>query len=129
MAIPRKKTARNRIVGTYGEDLAAAEARKRGYQIRGRNVRTPFGEIDLFLESDSAFVFAEVKTRRSFLYGFPEDAVTPEKLSRMRNCAEFVINRLPSPELKPFQLDVITLERAEADSFVLNWMENVTRDD
>ena len=131
MATPRKKTARNRNLGRHGEDLAAAEAQKRGYRILERNLYTPFGEIDLFLESDQAFVFAEVKTRRSLRFGYPEEAIIPEKLCRMRESAEYVINRLPIEALKPFQLDVITFEPDEANpgSDVLHWMENVTRDD
>lgn len=131
MATPRKKTAHNRNLGRHGEDLAAAEAQKRGYRILDRNLHTPFGEIDLFLESDQAFVFAEVKTRRSFRFGYPEEAITPEKLRRMRESAEYVINQLPIETVKPFQLDVITFEPDETDSGsdVLHWMENVTRDD
>lgn len=131
MATPRKKPAHNRNLGRHGEDLAATEAQKRGYRILERNLHTPFGEIDLFLESDQAFVFAEVKTRRSFRFGYPEEAITPEKLRRMRESAEYVINQIPIEAIKPFQLDVITFEPDETNSGsdILHWMENVTRDD
>ena len=121
----------NQRVGKQGEDLAAAEAVRRGYRVLTRNLRTPFGEIDLVLESDAAFVFAEVKTRRSIRFGLPEDAVTPAKLARMRCCAAYVFNDLDNPARKPFRLDVIALLRSPDDpaGYTLRWIENVTEDD
>ena len=131
MATPRRKPTHNQRIGREGEDLAAAEAQRRGFRILNRNLRTPFGEIDLFLESDQAFVFAEIKTRRSLRFGYPEQAITPEKLRRMSESAEYIMNQIPPETLKPFRLDVITFKPGEAGRNVpvLHWMENVTCDE
>ena len=44
-----------------------------------RNFRCKHGEIDLIMKDGSVFVFIEVKTRRSRLYGEPIEAVTVYK--------------------------------------------------
>lgn len=50
--------------GRRAEWLAAQYLRLKGYRILDRNVRTPYGEIDLVLRRDKTVIFAEVKRRR-----------------------------------------------------------------
>jgi putative endonuclease len=49
--------------GRRGEALAAAYLRLKGYRVLARNVRTPFGEIDMVLRRGKTVIFAEVKRR------------------------------------------------------------------
>jgi putative endonuclease len=37
----------NQRIGKWGEDTVAAYLVERGYEIVARNVRTPYGEIDI----------------------------------------------------------------------------------
>ena len=53
-----------------------------------RNFRCKHGEIDLIMKDGSVFVFVEVKTRRSRLYGEPIEAVTVYKQRHIRYTAE-----------------------------------------
>lgn len=50
--------------------------------------RCKHGEIDLIMKDGSVFVFVEVKTRRSRLYGEPIEAVTVYKQRHIRYTAE-----------------------------------------
>ena len=72
---------RNQKFGRQGEEDAAERALQLEYSVLARNYRTPYGEIDLILKNpEGEIVFAEVKSRVSSYFGFPESAViTPLK--------------------------------------------------
>jgi putative endonuclease len=53
-----------RLLGSRGEDFAAAHLERRGFRVIARNQRTRLGEIDLVAYDGHTLVFAEVKTRR-----------------------------------------------------------------
>ena len=74
----------NQQLGRYGEDRAADYLCGLGYTILHRNWRGPSGEIDLIANDRGRFVFVEVKTRNGQGYGHPFEAITQEKVSRMR---------------------------------------------
>ena len=67
------------VTGAAGEDLAAAELVNRGYTIIERNFRGRGGEIDIIARDGGELVFVEVKTRRNFRFGMPEEAVGKRK--------------------------------------------------
>ena len=75
-------------MGRIGEDAAAKLLEQQGYRIRARNYRCRMGEIDIIAEKKEDLVFIEVKTRRSFHYGRPGEAVTQEKKKRIIRAAE-----------------------------------------
>lgn len=75
---------RTQALGRYGEERAANYLHDLGYEIIERNWRSSSGEIDLIAKSDATVVFVEVKTRRGSGYGHPFEAITSDKLSRMR---------------------------------------------
>lgn len=74
-------------LGRYGESLAARHLVARGMVLLDRNWRCPAGEIDLVLRDGDVLVVCEVKTRTSNDYGTPHEAVTPDKVSRLRRLA------------------------------------------
>lgn len=78
-------------IGKWGENLACQYLREHGLQLISRNVRTPYGEIDLVMELADYTVFIEVKTRSNEEFGFPEESVTEEKMDRMSECAQWYI--------------------------------------
>ena len=79
--------------GRWAEDAALAYLEARGYRLLARNKRTPFGEIDLWLEKDGLPVFAEVKQRASSRYGTPLESIRPWKLERMKKSALYLLGR------------------------------------
>lgn len=79
-----KPRTRRHVLGLYGERLAARYLESIGYEIIERNWRCPIGEIDLVVRDKARWVFVEVKTRNGNGYGHPFEAITEEKLSRLR---------------------------------------------
>jgi putative endonuclease len=73
--------------GRQGEDLAADFLVKQGLKILKRNVRTPFGELDLICLDGDVVVFVEVKTRSGNEFGGPRAAVGKEKRRRISKSA------------------------------------------
>lgn len=71
-------------IGRYGEERAAVFLQDRGYEIIERNWRSQTGEIDLIAKDKDRLVFVEVKTRNGSGFGHPFEAITANKVARMR---------------------------------------------
>ena len=74
-------------IGTYGEKVAAAFLRKRGYRILTRNYRTLEGEIDLICRCRDLLVFVEVRTRATTDFGRPAETIDTRKQEALRRTA------------------------------------------
>ncbi|TAL19416.1 YraN family protein [Patescibacteria group bacterium] len=100
-------------LGNFGERLAVTALLRQGYKIRGRQVRTPFGEIDIIAEAPDHLIFVEVKTRRTAEFGAPEEAITEKKREHLANAVESY--RLAEGLLdRPFRVDAIAIFLDEA---------------
>lgn len=75
-------------IGTNGELLAVNFLKNKGFRILETNWRSGRKEIDIIAESLDCIVFIEVKTRSCALFGYPEEAVTPQKKSLLKAAAE-----------------------------------------
>ena len=115
--------ARQRI-GTWGESAAAGYLQGRGYVVLGRNIRTPWGEIDLLVRKDDLLVFVEVRTRTSSSFGFPEESVTRRKQAHMLASAEYALQELV-PSYDNWQFDVIAIEGKPGTHPKITHFENV----
>lgn len=71
-------------LGRRGETLAAEHLTAIGFRLIERNWRCAQGEVDLVLEEGDELVFVEVKTRSSLAFGHPLEAITAQKLARLR---------------------------------------------
>jgi putative endonuclease len=74
-------------LGKRGETLAASHLVASGYEVVERNWRCKIGEIDIIATKDDELVFVEVKTRSSLAFGHPLEAITVQKLARLRQLA------------------------------------------
>ncbi|MGY4868384.1 YraN family protein [Mycolicibacterium elephantis] len=76
-------------IGALGEQLAVDHLRSLGLRVLDRNWRCRYGELDVIVADDAAriAIFVEVKTRTSDRFGGVEQAVTPEKVRRLRRLA------------------------------------------
>lgn len=74
-------------LGRRGEDLAAQFLADAGYTVIDRNWRCARGEIDLVARDGNDTVFVEVKTRSSTAFGHPFEAITAQKLARLKRLA------------------------------------------
>ncbi len=78
-------------LGVIGEEAAVRLLRRRGYRIRGRNVRCPMGELDIVAEDRATLVFVEVKTRSTVEYGDPFESIFPLKRRRLQRLAVYYL--------------------------------------
>jgi putative endonuclease len=108
----------NQRVGKWGEDQAARYLCDRGYVIAERNIRTPYGEIDLIARKDGLMVFVEVKTRLSVSADPPETAVTGRKQSHMMACAEYYAQE---HGLDHWRIDVVAVQRVAGKTELLHF--------
>lgn len=76
-------------IGALGEQLAVDHLTASGLRVLTRNWRCRYGELDVIAADDAArtVVFVEVKTRTSDRFGGVEQAVTPDKVRRLRRLA------------------------------------------
>ncbi|MET4582056.1 putative endonuclease [Conyzicola nivalis] len=84
-------------LGRRGEDLAADFLAAGGMQLVERNWRCSQGEIDLVVRDGDELVFVEVKTRSSLGFGHPLEAITVQKLARLRRLAAAWCAAHPGP--------------------------------
>lgn len=119
-------TARQRL-GKHGEDLAARYLQAQGYLILARNVRTPYGELDLVARQGEVVVFVEVKTRRNDAFGMPEDAVGFRKQARLLASAQAYLQA--HPDLPGhWRVDVIAIRLRPGHSPEVRHFENAIHD-
>ncbi len=95
-------------IGKWGEDCACQYLAYHELQLIARNVRTPYGEIDLIMDLTGTTVFVEVKTRSNRDSGYPEDSVTDEKMDRMSECAQWFMDSQNKTN-EPWRVDVIVV--------------------
>jgi putative endonuclease len=96
-------------VGRRGEELAAQELRRRGYEIVARNWRCPAGEVDIVARHGETWVFVEVRTRRGQDFGTPEESITAAKEARMIAVAEHYLAEHELGEVD-WRLDLVAVE-------------------
>lgn len=113
----------NRSTGLWGESLAADYLASNGYDILERNVRTPYGEIDLVTRQASVTVFVEVKTRRSTRYGNPEESITAAKRLHLLSAIESYLQIHPELDGE-WRVDVIALQISSKTAPMLTHFEN-----
>ena len=89
----KSKMYKKQSIGRFGEDTACEYLEKNKYKIIDRNFRCNQGEIDIvgYDIKNNEIVFFEVKTRTSFNYGFPSEAVNKRKRAHIFNCAKYYL--------------------------------------
>jgi putative endonuclease len=103
-----------RETGSLGERIAGEFLRKNGYKILVTNYRCPEGEIDIIAEQPETLVFIEVRTKRSWRFGSPEESITQIKKERLKTLAERYGQEhegLPSN----WRIDVVAIEMGQGD--------------
>ena len=73
--------------GNLGERIAGNFLRNNGYQVIETNYRCREGEIDIVCRHRETLVFVEVRTKKSYTYGTPEESITPAKMQHLHAAA------------------------------------------
>jgi putative endonuclease len=111
----------NQRIGKWGEDVSVEYLTQNGYEIVGRNARTPYGEIDILAKRGAITIFVEVKTRTSNKMGLPEESITAKKREHMIYCAE---HYAMENEIDNWQIDVISIEGKPGIEPIITYFEN-----
>lgn len=116
-------TKNTTAVGNSAETLACEYLVSKKYKIVERNYKDRFCEIDIVAIHKDIIAFVEVKYRARSDFGGAIGSITPRKLMRMRNSAQYWIAQNPDrQELQP-RLDVITIV-GDLSSAQLKHLEN-----
>lgn len=94
--------------GLKGEQLAANFLSEKGYTILHRNWCHGKKEVDVIAVRGEILVFVEVKTRSGLSFGFPEEAVHPQKQESLKIAAEAFLESYP--EYRKIQFDIISVQ-------------------
>jgi putative endonuclease len=108
----------NRVVGSAGEDAAAAWYEEQGYEVLERNWRRREGEVDLIVRRRRTVAFVEVKTRTTAAFGTGAEAVLPAKQRRIRRLAGRWLAELTPASgraLVDVRFDVVDVTAGEVD--------------
>ena len=115
----------NRKIGQEQEVLVAEYLKSQGYKILKRNFHCPLGEIDLIAFHEGYLVFVEVKYRRTFREGYPEEAVTLDKQKKIANTALWYLSKNNINMDVLCRFDVVTVMpneiRVIQDAFPFIW--------
>lgn len=112
-----------KIIGSFGEEIAAEYLKGVGYKILKRNYSVKGAEIDIIARDGKTVVFVEVKARENLNFGYPAEAVTKSKRHKIVMAAECYIvqNRIADRE---FRFDVVEVLGGEVnhikDAFYAN---------
>ena len=94
-----------RLLGRWGEMVAAEHLRERGYQLLGANYACRHGEIDLIAQKGGYLCFVEVKLRRDDKFAAAREFVDRRKQERIKAAAQIYLTQRPT-RLQP-RFDVI----------------------
>ena len=89
-----------RLLGRWGEALAADALRRKGYRILAAGWHCRFGEIDLIAENGKYISFTEVKLRQSDKIAAAREFVDARKQDRLRTSAQMYLAEHPT-DLQP----------------------------
>ena len=90
-----------RLLGRWGEALAADRLRSMGYQVIGAGYHCRFGEIDLIATTDKYLCFIEVKLRKDASFAPGRAAVDWRKQEKLRTTAQCYLAEHPEQTLQP----------------------------
>jgi putative endonuclease len=111
-------------IGAWGELQAEIYLKAQGLEIIEKNFRTRSGEVDIVAREGTELVFVEVKTRMNSENGYPEEAVTEEKLEHLTEAAETFLDK--HPKESSWRVDVIAIIGTPGSkSIQFEWYKNV----
>jgi len=115
---------RKDILGRQGEQLAAEYLERAGFRILDRNYRCAGGEIDIVAADQRVLVACEVKTRSGVRYGMPVEAVTVQKLRRLRRLAvHWVLAH--GVTFDGLRVDIVGVLRSSSGDFTIEHLRGV----
>ena len=117
--------AQSKLVGRWGEALAAEYLKKKKYSLVATNYTTRYGEIDLIVQNKRYLVFVEVKLRKSDAFARAAEFVDLRKQEKLRKTALLWLSTHET-ELQP-RFDVVEIYAPQGEQTprpVINHLED-----
>ena len=115
--------AKHLDTGALGEKLAVEYLIGRGFSILHQNWRHKNWEVDVIAAREERLHFIEVKTRRSGIFGYPEEGVTKKKITNLINAAEVFLFQYPV--WKKIRFDILSITCLKEKEPVYYFIEDV----
>ena len=99
----------HKLLGRWGERHCEKFLKRKGLKTLTRNFSCRTGEIDLVMvDTDSAIVFVEVRTRADVTFGTPEESITNSKKAKLLRTAHYFLatNNIDN---RPFRFDIVAI--------------------
>lgn len=120
---------KRRQTGALGEEIAVRRLERDGHTVIARNYRCREGEIDIITHKDDCLVFIEVRTKRSTLFGSPEESISETKKQHLRAVAQRYLESHPG-QPESWRIDVVAIElERNGDVKRLDIIENAIEGD
>ena len=114
-----------KLLGSWGERLAAEYMRKKGYKLIGLNYRCRFGEIDVISEDRKYVVFVEVKLRKSAAFAEAREFVTASKQEKLIAAAQMWMQQNPTNKQPRFDVvEIYAPQGIATEKPEINHIEN-----
>lgn len=98
--------------GRLGEMLASEFLENNGYLILERNYRFGKSEIDLIASKHHLLSFLEVKLRKNYHFGYPENHLKATQITAIKRAAEHYLSQLDyCPTFIRFDIIAIKFDR------------------
>ena len=112
----------SRLLGRWGEALAAEELRRRGCRLVEAGWRCRFGEVDLIAEEGPFLCFVEVKLRKDGRVAQAREFVDRRKQEKLRATAQLYLAEHPT-QLQP-RFDSACVEMQGTHVLSVDYLEN-----
>lgn len=112
----------SRLLGRWGEALAAEELRRRGFRLVEAGWRCRFGEVDLIAEEGPFLCFVEVKLRKDGRVAQAREFVDRRKQEKLRTTAQLYLAEHPT-QLQP-RFDIACVEMQGTHVLSVDYLEN-----
>ena len=112
-------------LGSFGEEKAKEYLESKGYELLVSNYRFERAEVDLILkdEKQKLVVFVEVKTRRSKVFGEPEESINLTKQKQIKKAAEGFISENGGYLNYDLRIDTVSVF-LDGKNVIINHTEN-----
>lgn len=115
-----------KLLGRWGEALAAEYLRRRGYRVVAAGYRSRFGEIDLIAETGKYIAFIEVKLRKDDSFAPARAFVDARKQNRIRTTAQLYLAARPTALQPRFDVaEIYAPQGMRTEHPQINYLENV----
>ncbi len=110
------------VAGENAEQAACDFLLAKQLKLVERNIRYPFGEIDLLMLDGKELVFVEVRFRRNKQFGGGAESVTTSKRKKMANAAQAWLSSHKAFINHACRFDVVALDWHQ-NAFRIDWIK------